>query len=279
MSRRYSVLIPFLLIISGCSNLGRSMPECDGGQTGTVIIEIQSVPGSFFIPCINALDAGWDFHDVEPRSGLSTFSLDSDRLGDPFLTVLTTSSCDISDAVKATSDERSIDLYKDVVEDLAVPLIIIPEGASDETLAAARSVVVATFGLRMNHRSVDARIDAGEESTRDRIAAAHSAGSHVITISLRDAEDGTVSLLLAQETEERTGLRLDQALGMVEDQASPPSYIGSWFYVFEGGCTEYRFDAAGPGAEDVAADVQGSLSFIDAEAIKQVARQAGYDIP
>ena len=88
-----------------------------------------------------------------------------------------------------------------------------------------------------------------------------------------------MSLLLANENQERSGLDLDDALEEIEEKVTPPSYRGSWFYVFEGGCTEYRFDAEGPGVESVAAEVQSSLSFIDAEAIKQGARNAGFDIP
>jgi hypothetical protein len=255
------------------------MPECEGDPSGTVIMQIQSVPRTSYVPCVHALDAGWEFNDVVPRSGLTEFSIDSDRIGEPFITVLTTATCDVSNAQQKTSDERGILLYRDVVEDFKEPVVIIPEGPNDETLAAARKVVVETFGLRLRDRGVDAHVDVAETPTQDRIEFAHADGAHVITISIRDAEEGTVSLLLADEVEERPGLRLDDALEEIEERVTPPSYRGSWFYVFEGGCTEYRFDAEGPGVESVAAEIQSSLSFIDAEAIKEGARSAGYDIP
>ena len=280
MSRRTLALLPFLLAISSCSSqLGRSMPECEGDPSGTVIMQIQAVPGISFVPCVNALEAGWDFNDVQPRSGLSEFTIDSDRIGDPFITVRTTATCEVSDENLKTSDERGILLYRDVVEDFKATVVIIPEGPNDATLAVAQSVVVETFGLRLRDRDVDAYVDLAESPTQQRIEAGHADGAHVITISIRDAEEGTMSLLLANEIQERSGLDLDDALEEIEEKVTPPSYRGSWFYVFEGGCTEYRFDAEGPGVESVAAEVQSSLSFIDAEAIKQGARNAGFDIP
>lgn len=280
MSRRTLILLPFLLAISSCSSqLGRSMPECDGDPSGTLIMQIQAVPRTSFVPCVNALEAGWEFNDVLPRSGLSEFTIDSDRIGDPFITVRTTATCEVSDEDRKTSDERDILLYRDVVEDFKASVVIIPEGPNDATLAVAQSIVVETFGLRLRDRDVDARVDLAESPTQDRIEAAHADGADVITISIRDAEEGTMSLLLANEIQERSGLDLDDALEEIEDKVTPPSYRGSWFYVFEGGCTEYLFDAEGPGVERVAAEVQGSLGFTDAAAIRQGARNAGYDIP
>lgn len=280
MRQRILVLLPLLLVVSSCSSqLGRSMPECEGDPSGTVIMQIQSVPRTSFVPCVNALEAGWEFNDVEPRSGLAEFTIDSDRIGEPFITIRTTSTCEVSDEDRKTSDEGGILLYRDVVADFEESVVIIPEGPNDATLAAAQSIVVETFGLRLRDRAVDARVDLTETSTQDRIEVAHVDGAHVITVSIRDAEEGTVSLLMADEVQERTGLELDDALEIIEDGVAPPSYRGSWFYVFEGGCTEYRFDAKGPGVESVAAEVQRSLSFIDAEAIKDGARSAGYDIP
>lgn len=280
MRSRILPLLPLLLVVSSCaSQLGRDIPECDAGVTNSVIMQIQSVSGTSYVPCVSALQAGWEFNHVDPRSGLATFSIDSDRMGEPFITVRTTATCDSSGAEPATSDERPIELYKHVVEDFGVEIVVVPEGPTEATLAAAQSIVIESFGLQMRNRAVDAHVDLTDDSTRDRISAAHAAGAHVITISIRDAEEGTVSLLLAGESVERTGGRLSDAFDEIEERVEKPSYRGSWFYVFEGGCTEYRFDAEGSGVEMVAGDVQRSLSFIDATAIKEMARDAGYDIP
>ena len=280
MSRRVVLLALSCLALAACSDqLGRDTPECAAGVTTSVVMQIQAVKGTHFVPCINDLKAGWTFNHVEARSGLATFSIDSDRIGDPFLAISVSDSCDTSLAEPAISDERPIELFKDVVADFTVPIVIVPEGPTDATLASARSIVVDMFGLRLRDRAVDAHVDVTEGPTGDRIAAAQADGAHVITISIRDAEEGTVSLLLANESEEQTGGLLRDAIDEIEDGVGPPSYRGSWFYVFEGGCVEYRFDAAGPGVETVAGDVQGSFGFIDAEAIRQIARDAGYKLP
>jgi len=280
MRSRSLLLLALLLVLSSCSSrLGRDVPECEAGVPNSVVMQIQSVAGATYVPCVAALEAGWEFNHVQPRSGLATFSLDSDRIGEPFVTIRTTATCDFSGAEPATSDERPIDLYKNVVQDFEVRIVVVPEGPSEATLAAAQSVVVESFGLHLRDRAVDAQIDLNDGPTGNRIAAAHAAGADVITISIRDAEEGTVSVLLVDEADERVGLSVRNAFEEIEERVEKPSYRGSWFYVFEGGCTEYVFEAEGSGVESVAADVQRSLSFVDAEAIKQLARDAGYDIP
>ena len=280
MRSRVLLVLPLLLVVSSCSNqLGRDAPDCSAGIPNSIVMQIESVAGAAYVPCISALQVGWEFNHVEPRRGLAKFSIDSDRIGTPFITIRTTGSCDVSGAEPANSDEVPIDLYRDVVEDFEVPVVVVPEGPTEATLMRARSIVVEMFGLRMRGRAVDARIDMTEGPTSDRIREAHSSGAHVLAVSIRDTEEGTVSLLLAGELEERAGVNVREALEEIEEDVAPPSYRGSWFYVFEGGCTEYRFTAEGPGVETVAVDVQRSLSFVDAEAIKQVARSAGYNIP
>ncbi len=268
------------LVLGACSDrLGRDVPECSAGITNSIVMQIQAVDETAFVPCINALQAGWDYNHVDARSGSAFFSIDSDRIGEPFLTVTLSSGCDISGAEPATSDERPIELFKDVEEDFTVPIVIVPEGPTEETLDAARSIVVDLFDMRLRGRAVAARVDNEEGPTGARISAAHAAGAHVITVSIRNAEEGTVSLLLANEEQERTDGRLSDAIDEIEDEVTPPSYRGSWYYVFADGCVEYRFDAAGPGVETIAGDVQASLSFLDAEAIRQVARDAGFELP
>ena len=280
MRSRIFLLLPLVLILSSCSSqLGRDVPECDGGVANSIVMQIQSVAGAAYVPCVSALEAGWDFNHVDPRSGLATFSIDSDRLGDPFITIRTTAVCDSSGARPAATDEPPIELYMDVVEDFTVEIVVVPEGPTEATLAAAESIVFESFGLHLRDRTVNAHIDATAGSTRDRIAVAHASGAHVITISIRGAEEGTVSLLLAGDEEERAGGRLSHALDEIEEQVEKPTYRGSWFYLFEGGCTEYRFDAEGLGVETVAGDIRRSLSFVDANMIKDMARQAGYDLP
>lgn len=279
MIRRLPVAIAVTVLLGGCSSqLGRDVPECDRPVTNAGVMQIQAVTSASLVPCVNTLEAGWTFNHVEPRSGLAEFTVDSDRIGEPFLTVRTTAACDIGDAEQSTSDEPGTELFRDVLADFTVDVVVIPEGPSDETTAAARSIVVELFDATMNDRNVDARIDDSTDPTSERIDAAANDGAHVIVVSIRDAEEGTVSLRLAGQSEEATG-SVRQALEAIESTVRPPAYRGSWFYVFEGGCTEYRFDGAGPGIETIAGDVQASFSFTDTEMVKEIARSAGFDIP
>jgi hypothetical protein len=267
------------LATAACSNqLGRDIPECDRLVTNSIIVEIQSVPSAAFVPCINALRIGWTYHHVEPRSGRSVFHIESDRFGDEFLTITTTATCDVTGAEPVPSDEWPIELFSATTADFAVPIVVIPEVNEGPTLEVALTLVRDLFGVRFNERMIDATVDRDEVSVTDRIERAHRAGSHVIVVGVRDAEDGTVSLRLAGETDERT-LGARQAIDTIEDTVSAPSYRGVWYYRFEGGCTEYRFDAAGPGVETIESEVRGAFGFVDTAQVKDLARSAGYEIP
>ena len=279
MIRRFSLVVLFGLLLTSCSSrLGRDVPECDVPVTNAVIMQIQSVPSASMVPCLNALQAGWDYNHVQPQSGIATFSLDSDRIGEPFIEIRTTEECDVADAVRVRPTEPGTDLYMAVDEQLTVPIVFIPEGPLEETIDATQAIVTDLIGITLNGRKPDVYIDRSEGSTGDKIRAAQRDGAHVVVVGLRDAEEGTVSLLLAGQTIE-TSERAQTALDMIEDTVEPPAYEGSWFYLFEGGCTEYRFDANGPGSETVAADVDASIGFADAQAVKDLARSAGYEIP
>jgi len=278
------MLRPALLVVVvasitvACSDqLGRDVPECAAGSTNSIVMEIQSVPTAAYVPCIDSLDVGWVYHDLVPRRGLAQFTLGSDRMGDPFLTVRTTQSCETS-GVQVLSDERGMVMFRDVVEDFTVEIVVIPVGSSPLTSRAAHDVVAELSDARLNDRAVKASVDRQVADTAVRIQRSLDSGAHVILVDTRDAEEGTVTLVAADGTSGRPG-SLRDAVKRIEAAGSPPSYTGAWFYVFDGGCTEYRFDAHGPGVEDVATDVRRALTFTDAEAIKDLARSAGYRVP
>ena len=98
--KRFAILLALLtLVASGCgTTLGRSVPECDDAQ-GTLILSIQSVPGSQYVSCIFGLKAGWKYQDLKAEAGESFYTLDSDRMGDGFVRVENVLSCDVGDAV------------------------------------------------------------------------------------------------------------------------------------------------------------------------------------
>jgi hypothetical protein len=110
------------------------------------------------------------------------------------------------------------------------------------------------------------------------VSAAVASGAHVITVSIRDAEEGTLTVILSGQPQEYEG-KLDQVIDAIEDRTARPSYRGTWYYVFEGGCVVYTFDAEGPGVDTIERDIELALGLFDAEGLRRVARDAGYTLP
>jgi hypothetical protein len=277
--RRAIALVALMAVAAGaCSDrLGRDFPDCAESAPNSIIVQIQSVETAGYVPCIDDLEVGWVYHDVVPRSGLAEFTLGSDRMGDPFLRVRTTAACDPS-GTEVVSDERPARLFRAVTADLTVDVVVIPVGPTPLTSQVALDIIGTLHGTTLNDREIKVTLDSQEGETAPRIQRARDAGAHVILVDTRDAEEGTVTLLRAGDTAETRG-SLRDATKRIEATVSPPTYTGSWFYLFEGGCTEYRFTARGPGAETVAADVRRDLGFTDVTPIKEQAREMGYRIP
>jgi hypothetical protein len=118
-----------------------------------------------------------------------------------------------------------------------------------------------------------------DESTRARIDQAAASGAHVIIISIRDAEEGTLTLLIRGTNVEIEVDDLDDALEAIENAESESSYTGNWYYVFDGGCVVYTFNAEGSGVATLDEDIQTALSLYNAEALRESARDAGYQLP
>jgi len=101
----------------------------------------------------------------------------------------------------------------------------------------------------------------------------------VIIVSVRDAEEGTLSVLVQGARDEVAVEDLDAALDLIGDVESESTYTGNWYFVFEGGCVVYTFDAVGSGVATLENDVGIGLSLFDAEELRQAARDAGYQLP
>ena len=72
---------------------------------------------------------------------------------------------------------------------------------------------------------------------------------------------------------------LDDAIDTIEDAESESTYVGNWYYVFDSGCVVYTFDAEGQSVTTIEADVETALSLMDAEELRQLARDAGFRLP
>ncbi len=101
----------------------------------------------------------------------------------------------------------------------------------------------------------------------------------MIIIGIRDAEEGTLTLLVRGTDVEIEVDDLDEALDMLEDAESESSYTGNWYYKFDSGCVVYTFNAEGSGVATLDEDIQTALSLYDAEALRESARDAGYRLP
>ncbi len=278
MSRKLLLTLAIGVIVSSCAvPLGRSLPECDAVET-SLVIEVQSVPGAAYVSCVNGLKTGWNYEHLEARSGRSVFSLDSDRLGDSFVTVENVLSCDVSNATKADFYDSPIRLFKDVVSETTVDIVLVPEGDDEVTTGYVTEVQVQLQNTEIRGRIISATVSTSNESTAARVSRATASGAHVMIVSLRDAEEGTLTLMLSGDALEYEG-NLDQVVDAIEDVETQSSYRGKWYHVFEGGCIVYTFDAEGTGVETIERDIGLALGFYEAEELRQVARDAGYNLP
>lgn len=280
--RKYALLlVAIALASSACaSELGRRVPECEAGS-GTLVLAVQSVPGSEYVSCIFGLKAGWDYEDLRAVSGSSWYSLDSDRMGLGFLRVDNLTSCDVGDAVLVETIEPDIELWRDVVAEVRVFIAIVPEVLTEATSARTAELITDLADVEIEGRDLKVTTYLPDEPTEtaDRIEAAAADGAHVITIGVRDAEEGTLTLRLHGTSVDLQVEDLDDAIDLIDDVETEPSYRGNWYYVFDGGCVKYTFNAVGPGVATLESDIEIALSLYDAEALRQVARDEGYRIP
>lgn len=282
--RRTTLALAAVALASSCANpLGAGVPECDPSQlSSSMIVQIQAVPDATYVPCIYGLLTGWDYYPVEARSGRAVYYLNSDRMGLFFLTVEVLPSCQPTGIPTAFEDEdiTEVELFKDVEAESTVEIVLVPEGPAGATVARALDIDEELEELEIKDRAVVVEISSGGEATTDRINQAAGGGAHVIAISIRDAEEGTLTVRLAgtAATDELSVDNLGDAIDEIEDVETPPTYRGKWYFVFAGGCVVYTFNAEGPGVETIEDDVLIALGLFDAEALREVAREEGFDI-
>lgn len=269
---------------TACANpLGRGVPECDTSQlSSSMVIQVQSIPSATYVSCIYGLKTGWSYEDLEARTGRAVYWLDSDRMGPKFLTVESLPSCEPTGLPADLPDDKSpgVELLKDVETDATVDIVLVPEGPSDLTVRRAFDLAQEIDGTEIKDRTVVATLSDSGESTRTRIDRAAAGGAHVIAISIRNAEENTLTLRLAGtgEQAEFSVNGLGAALDEIEDVETQPSYRGTWYYVFDGGCVVYTFNAVGPGVTTLEEDIELVLGLFDAAALRRIARDEGFEI-
>jgi hypothetical protein len=277
--RRWLILVAAAaVVLSSCSNLGVELPACpDQGASlpGSILLEAQAVPTARYGPCLRQLEPGWEAHDLRARSGRAWFWIDSDRMGDRFLTVSLQKSCAPGpSAIGAESGYEGISLYRDVATpDPIATLVVVP--------VAERHVAYA-IDLVDRMREAGLAVRGWESFGRpfsERVTGVLESGYVALIVDDVDVEAETAAIRTPQAPQdEESGTTFDQILLRFGTAAGLEVYRGEWSYVFEGGCILYEFDAEGPGSSDVVNIVDNVLGVVPLEQLREIARQDGYDI-
>lgn len=278
MKRTVLAFTALAVLLAGCGNpLGRDVPACDANISNTMVLQVQSVPSASYVACVNRLKPGWTYDHAQIQSGRSVFWLDSDRMGDPFVTVEVLPTCDF-DGESFLSGRPDVRLFKDVRSEFTVDIVLIPEGRTPATEARATEIANILDDAVIKGRTVMVSVSDSSGPVADRIDRAAALGAHVIDISIRDAEEGTLTLVLKGNDEELEVDDLNDAIEEIEDVETEPTYTGNWYYVFEGGCVVYTFDAVGHDVSTIENDITASLGIFNAETLRDFARDLGYNI-
>ena len=271
--------IAVLLVVSACANeqLGRALPVCEGDLSGTMIIQIQSVPSAEYVPCINELRLGWEYVDLVPKLGDSRFSIDSDRSGDGFLEVILADSCQVDTSNESFEVLPGVLQYRDVAI-VSTTALVVMAPSSDRELAYAKIVEELLEAQEVEERRVIVTYDERDLSLADKIADAHEAGRPLVAIEQRDELNvpQTAGLSLPGELALRPAVALDELASRLDDFLDKPSYKGEWTTVFDGGCITYLFDAEGPEVETLIQDVTASFGFFPSGVVQRQLRDAGF---
>ncbi len=278
--RRFVFAACVLAVLSvGCGEqqLGRRIVECDGPSQAlstSIILTAQAVPGTEYIPCVDALRPGWQFDHVQARSGQAYFALDSDRMGSEFLRVTLLPSCDIGAATEVASDELDVTLSVEVLEENADFTVVVIPVANRHRIYS--TVVVSRFvSESIGGRDFAPVLDDSDAPISEKIASAHAAGAPVLLIDDVEVDTKTVSLRRVGHDED-SGLEFDEAIASMAEDVDDPMYKARWFYTFTSGCIRYDIDAKGEGAQSVKSDVRRAIGMYPMEELYELARQAGY---
>jgi hypothetical protein len=217
---------------------------------------------------------GWEFHHVAPESGRVWFALDSDRLGNQFVEVTLTPTCEIGDAEPLPSTLAGADFYVEVLEDRSVArLTIVPIAARHRE--HAYMMAAALSGRLVDGHRVEATVDDSDSPASERIADATATNHGVLVVDDIEVSSDTVSIR-ERDGDEEAGLTPDDVIDELTGTLGDPIYRALWYYVLDDSCITYDIDAEGHGAERAAQDIGLALGFFDLTELKELARDAGY---
>ncbi|MGI9607957.1 MAG: hypothetical protein ACR2P0_17645 [Acidimicrobiales bacterium] len=275
----FFALLAIALISTSCSNLGLGEAGCVqqiGDVSSTNILNVQAVPTAKYTPCLDELRLGWDSVEWFAEDGRA--GVDIVKSFDTFLTVAVTESCDVSDAIAVNSGFLDIRRFDDVeVQDTEITISVVP--SSEDSLRFARTLVAEMDEFQIDDRPVRYIIDGHiGQTVGTRVELAWSRADYMWIIGDLDAEEGTVQQRAQDAAANGRGLAPHDALELIEEVVPPVFYRGDWYFVFEGGCITYEFDATGTLAETVAADASDALGFYPAGELREEARKLGFEL-
>ena len=278
MRPRIIFAVAAALLAAACSNsIGLGLPACDrppSDPSGATVIVAQAVPRAVYAPCINSLKLGWDEVELKVQSGRA--SLEIGREFNSFLEVSLTETCDVSSATPVPSSLEGANRYEDLrIVRQEIPVRLIPTG--ERPRLHALMLAEQLSGVRLDDRpvvfSVDENIDF---EVRTRVNDALFDDQYVWIINDLDVEEGTLEMRLTADGEGARGMTVDDALERLEDLVPDVAYKGRWYFVFEGGCITYDFDAEGTVAATLEQDASEAIGFYDNAALIEAGRRAGY---
>jgi hypothetical protein len=283
MSRRLILVIALALAATACANnqLGREIPACpaDTGVINSVgssmILQMQAVDTAQYVPCINDLKVGWSYDHLVAKRFHSRFALDSDRLGSGFMEVTLTPECDLGEATEVSASQDDVREFRDIeVVGSAATIIIVP--VTGRETGYALEIESELEARQINDRSIFVVFNESDTPLADKVEAAARRDRPIIIVDEQDALAGTATLQMPGDPQSTRGLDLDDLLDRLEDQLPEPSFTGTWFTDFEGGCITYEFDASGPGVDRLAGDIEEALGLFPAGEVWHIMRERGF---
>jgi hypothetical protein len=280
MRRGSLTLIAVTVAVSGCSNLGLGEASClppERGVSSANILTIQSVPTAKYTPCLNELRLGWDTVEWFAEDGRAGIKIT--RSISPFLTATVTPSCDVSDATRVESGFPDIERYE-AIESQATEIGITIVPSAERPLLSSRLLVERLEGTEVDDRPVIFAIDENvDHQVGPRVNQALLTNQFVWVISDLGAEAGTVELRSNDPglAGLGRGVSTTEALELIDDSVPDVLYRGNWYFIFEGGCITYEFNATDRLAETVAADAEDALGFYPASLVVESVRRDGLD--
>ena len=283
MIKRAALMAAIGVLAAACANnqLGLSVPVCPADPnvfdsvTGAIILQMQAVETAEYVPCLNELNAGWSYEDLVPEHGKSRFWLDSDRMGSRFVEVTLTPQCDVG-AAPQIGASRTADVAEFRRVELvgsSATIVIVP--VTGREVGYAQTIEAELEARPINDRAIFVVSDAGDEPLADKVRNASTRGRPIIIVDEQDALAGTATLQMPGEAQSVRGLDLDNLFDRIERLLPEPSFTGTWFEVFDGGCITYEFDASGIGVDRLADDIEDAIGLFPAAELRRVLSSEG----